>query len=121
MSLSCENPRPWASDGALATAIYVLLGGGYFTGISALIGVIIAHVKLGDETNPVLRSHYQFQVRTFWIGLLYMALGFLLCFVFVGLLVFAWWLVWSMVRIVKGAIAISEGKPIANPQSWLFG
>jgi uncharacterized membrane protein len=29
--------------------------------------------------------------------------------------------VWSMVRIVKGIILVSEHRPIANPQSWLFG
>ena len=68
-------PRPIVSDVALAMSVYVLYGIGYFTGISALIGVVIAHVKV-DDADPVLRSHYQFQIRTFWIGFLYITIGF---------------------------------------------
>ena len=74
MALPCETQRPIASDNTLAIVVYLLYGVGYFTGISALIGVIIAHVK-ADETDPVLWSHYQFQVRTFWVGLLYLVIG----------------------------------------------
>ena len=120
MTLQCEIQRPIAADKILAVAVYLLYGVGYFTGISALIGVIIAHVKVGDA-DPVMRSHYQFQIRTFWIGLLYLVIGFLLCVILIGFLVLAWWFVWSMIRIVTGVIWASENKPIANPQSWLFG
>ena len=120
MTLSCETPRPMVSDNILAVTVYVLYGVGYFTGISALIGVIIAHVKV-DDTDPVLRSHYQFQIRTFWIGLLYLAIGFPLCMVLIGFPLLVWWLVWSLIRIIKGIIALNECKPIANPRSWLFG
>jgi uncharacterized membrane protein len=37
-----------------------------------------------DDTDPVLRSHYQFQIRTFWFGLLYLAIGIPLCMVVIG-------------------------------------
>ena len=120
MTLQCEFQRPLAADKILAVAVYVLYCVGYFTGISALIGVIIAHVKV-DDADPVMRSHYQFQIRTFWIGLLYLVIGFLLCVILIGFLLLAWWFVWSMVRIVKGIILVSEHRPITNPQSWLFG
>src|ERR1039458_841677 len=73
-TLPSETQRPIVSDNARALIVYVLYCVGYFTMISALIGVIIAHVKVHD-TDPVLRSHYQFQIRTFWIGLLYLAIG----------------------------------------------
>lgn len=112
--------RPLAADRILAVAIYLLYCVGYFTGVSALIGVIIAHVKV-DDADPVMRSHFQFQIRTFWIGLLYMVIGVLLCVLLIGFLVLAWWFVWSLVRIVKGILLASENRPIANPQSWLFG
>jgi uncharacterized membrane protein len=112
--------RPIVSDSGLAVIVYVLYCLGYFTGISALIGVIIAHAKV-DDTDPVLRSHYQFQIRTFWIGLLYLAIGFLLSIVLIGIPILIWWFVWSLIRIVKGFIRINEHKPIADPTSWLFG
>jgi uncharacterized membrane protein len=120
MTLSCETQRPIVSDNILAVVVYLLYFVGYFTGISVLIGVVIAHVKI-DDTDPVLRSHYQFQIRTFWIGLLYLAIGFPLCMVLIGFPVLVWWLVWSLIRLVKGIMALNEYKPIANPRSWLFG
>jgi uncharacterized membrane protein len=120
MMLPSETERPIVSDNALALIVYVLYGAGFFTAISALVGVIIAHVQVHDA-DPVLRSHYQFQIRTFWIGLLYLAIGFLLCIVLVGFLILVWWLVWTLIRIVKGVISLNEHKPIANPRSWLFG
>jgi uncharacterized membrane protein len=120
MTLSSETQRPIVANNTLAIIVYVLYCVGYFTVISALIGVIIAHVKVND-TDPVLRSHYQFQIRTFWIGLLYMAIGIPLSMVLIGIPVLAWWLLWSLIRIIKGIISVNECKPIANPKSWLFG
>jgi len=114
------TPRPIVSDTEIALAIYVLYAVGYFTGISALIGVVIAHVKVADP-DPVLHTHYQFQIRTFWIGLMYLAIGFPLCLVVIGFPILLWWFVWSLIRIVKGMIAVNEYRPIANPKSWLFG
>jgi len=113
-------PRPIVSDDTLAIIVYVLYCVGYFTGISALIGVVIAHVKV-DEADPMLRSHYQFQIRTFWIGALYITIGFALSIVLIGIPILIWWFVWSVIRITKGFIAINEHRPIANPRSWLFG
>jgi uncharacterized membrane protein len=120
MTLSCETQRPAVSDETLAVVVYLLYCAGYFTGISALIGVIIAHLKV-HGSDPVLQSHYRFQIRTFWIGLLYLAIGLPLCLFLIGLPILGWWLIWSLIRIVKGFILVSESKPIGNPRSWLFG
>ena len=120
MTLPSESQRPVVSDTTLALIVYVLFCVGYFTGISALIGVIIAHVKM-DDADPVLRSHYQFQIRTFWIGLLYLVIGIPLCMVMIGIPILAWWFLWSLIRIIKGIVALNERRPIANPRSWLFG
>jgi uncharacterized membrane protein len=120
MAVPCETPRPIVSDNMLAVGVYVLYFAGYFTVISALMGVIIAYVKV-DDSDPVLRSHYQFQIRTFWIGLLYNLIGIPLCLVLIGFPLLGWWLVWSLIRIIKGIVLLNAGKPIANPKSWLFG
>ena len=120
MTLPSETQRPIISDSSVAIIVYILYCVGYFTAITALIGVIIAHAK-NDVTDPVLRSHYQFQIRTFWIGLLYLSIGFLLSIVLIGIPFLIWWFFWSLIRIVKGIIRINEYKPIARPTSWLFG
>jgi uncharacterized membrane protein len=104
----------------LALIVYILYFVSYFTGITALIGVIIAHAQLASA-DALLNSHYRFQIRTFWIGLLYLAIGIVLTSAVVGIAVLFWWFVWSLIRNVKGVLALNEHKPIANPNSWMFG
>lgn len=108
------------SSRQLALIVYILYFVAYFTGITALVGVIIAHIQVGSA-DPMLSTHYRFQIRTFWIGLLYVVIGTILTFAVVGIVVLFWWFVWSLVRNIKGVLALNEGKPIANPDSWLFG
>ena len=75
-----------------------------------------------DDADPVAQSHFRFQIRTFWIGVLYNAIGWALFPVMlIGLPILGWWFVWSLVRIVQGGLLAVENKPIANPTSWLFG
>ena len=120
MSISAEVPRPLVSDTLTVNLVYLLYLAGYFTGITAIIGIVLAYVKIGDA-EPLERSHYQFQIRTFWIGLLYLTVGFALSIVLVGFAILFWWFIWSAVRIIKGGVAFNDGLPIANPKSWLFG
>jgi len=122
MSVTGPNQsRPaTVSNTTLALAVYILYFVAYFTGITALIGVIIAHLQVGTA-DPMLQSHYRFQIRTFWIGLLYLIGGMILMLVLVGWLVWLWWFIWSLVRNVKGVLALNENRPIDNPGSWLFG
>jgi uncharacterized membrane protein len=48
-------------------------------------------------------------------------IGIPLCLVLVGFPILAWWFIWSLIRIVKGVLLVTEHKPITNPRSWLFG
>lgn len=113
--------QPMVSNTQLALAVYILYFASYVVGITALVGVIIAHVQIGTTADPMLRSHYQWQIRTFWIGILYFVIGVVLCLVVIGILVLLFWFIWTLVRNVKGMLALNETKPIANPTSWLFG
>jgi uncharacterized membrane protein len=117
-------PQPLFSNKGLAVIVYVLYLIIPFTGLlSGVIGVIIAHVQYGSG-DPVLDSHYQFQIRTFWVSVLYVAVATILFFTFVGIVlaipVFIWWLIWALVRNIKGLLLLNEGRPIPNPSSWLF-
>ena len=92
----------------------------YAVGITSVIGVIIAHIQVGSA-DPLLASHYRFQIRTFWVGLIYLVIGGILVWVLIGFLVLAWWFIWSLVRNIKGLLALDENRPIGDPTSWLFG
>jgi uncharacterized membrane protein len=118
--MSQSPPQVAVSNTGLAFIVYLLYFAGYFTGITKIIGVIIAHVQVGSA-DPVAQSHFRFQIRTFWIGLLYIVVGVVLLFVAVGVIVLLWWLVWSLVRNIKGILALNENRPIAHPESWMFG
>ena len=102
----------------LAFAVYVLYLLGYITGITAIIGVVIAYIQ-ADSANAPVKSHYTFQIRTFVIGLIYFLVGLLLLYLAVGALIILWALVWSLVRNVKGLLALNRNDPIANPKSWM--
>lgn len=127
MSMTPPSPppqiqtQPAVSNTQLALVVYILYFTSYVIGITAIVGVVIAHVQIGSTTDPMLRSHYQWQIRTFWIGILYFVFGVVLCFVLIGILVLLFWFIWTLVRTVKGVLALNENRPIANPTSWLFG
>jgi len=114
------GPQPLVSNPQLALIVYILYLAAYVVGVTAVIGVIIAHIQVGTA-EPMLASHYRFQIRTFWIGVLYLMVGFVLVWVLIGFLVLLWWFIWSLVRNIKGILALNENRPIADPGSWMFG
>jgi uncharacterized membrane protein len=112
--------RPLVSSYGLVLAVYILYLVGFLTGITALVGVIIAYLQR-DKTDQIGRSHFQFQITTFWVGLLYLIVGAITAHFAIGALIIIWWFVWTIIRCVKGLLALNEGKPIAAPNSWWFG
>jgi uncharacterized membrane protein len=111
---------PIISDHGLALAVYVLYLLGFFTGLTAVIGAIIAYMQ-SDRADETVRTHFRFQVKTFLIGLLYVFIAAITFHVAIGGLVLLWWVVWTVIRCVKGLLALNADEPIAEPDSWLFG
>ena len=73
---------------AVAYALYLLA---FATGITAVIGVILAYANQASA-GPAMRSHNTFLIRTFWIGLawcilagLVLAVGIPLSFILIGI------------------------------------
>jgi len=54
-----------------------------------------------DDAPEWLRTHYQFQIRTFWIGALFIFIGGLLSLVIIGYFMLLFWLVWLIICCVK--------------------
>ncbi len=120
MTQTGPNSGPILNNSQLALVVYILYLAAYVVGITAVIGVIIAHVQVGTA-EPSVASHYRYQIRTFWVGLLYLVVGGILAYVLIGFIVLAWWFVWSLVRNIKGLLLLNNGQPIARPESWMFG
>lgn len=114
------NRPPMISDYGLALIVYILYLIGFLTGVSAVVGLIVAWMQI-ERADPVSRTHFRFQIRTFWIGLLFIAAGVVTLQIAVGALILVWWVVWTAIRCVKGLLLLNAGEPIAVPESWLFG
>lgn len=100
--------------------VYALYLAGLVTAnITLLIGVIIAYVYRNDAA-PWLQLHYRYLIRTFWIGLLYASIAFVLSIIMIGTLLWPLLAVWLGVRCILGWVEVRKGQPPARPASWLW-
>jgi uncharacterized membrane protein len=101
-----------ASLKTLTMVVYVLQVLSVFVGITAIVGVIINYVKREDAAGTLYESHFDWQIRTFWWGLLWGVVGVATIWLLVGFFVlFAAW-VWAIYRVIKGWLKLNEGKPV---------
>jgi uncharacterized membrane protein len=96
----------------LTTIIYALYAVAFVNGITAIIAIIINHVKKDDMAGTFLESHFRWQIRTFWFGLLWGVLGSIALLVLVGWLVLVANGIWIIYRIVKGWLRLNDNKPM---------
>jgi uncharacterized membrane protein len=92
--------------------------GAFLTGWPSIIAVIVNYVKRSEVRGSWLDSHFRWQIRTFWFGLLWV----MLCAVFVvatlgiGLLIA--WLplalvgIWFVYRILRGWLRLIDRQPM---------
>jgi len=92
--------------------------GAFLTGWPSIIAVILNYVKRGEARGSWLESHFRWQIRTFWFGLLWVVLcgTFVVMTLGIGLLLV--WLplgivaIWFIYRIVRGWMALSDRRPM---------
>ncbi len=94
----------------ITSAIYALQALSFFFGITCLIAIIINYVKRDDVRGTWLESHFRWQMRTFWFGILWGIIGGLLCFVMVGFVILGIEFIWLLYRIIKGWLNLVDGK-----------
>lgn len=97
-----------------AIIVYVLYGVGIFIPFAALAGLIYAYVERGKD--PALDSHLTLLIKTFWIGLAAMIVGFILAFVLVGFAVWLIWLIWLVVRLITGIQLAQADQPVRGSE-----
>ena len=117
------QPQPLISGnlfGNIPQLVYLLYLVGFVIHPALLVGLVLAFVNR-DGASPLERSHYDFQISTFWRGLIIAIVGIVLIFVFVGWLVLLFWAVWTIVRCIKGLNNLSRGLPMAADIGWKFG
>ena len=111
--------RGSAPDTTIPIVVYVLHLAGMVTGgLTSLVGVVIAYVYRGKGPEW-LDQHYRYQVRTFWIGLLYFCLSGVLMFVLIGFVLWLVAVVWLVIRCVEGFKGLQEKRSPDNLETWL--
>ena len=63
---------------------------------------------------------YRYQIRTFWIGLLYAFVAALLSLIGIGLILMLGLAIWLIVRCVKGFKGLQEKRAPNNIDTWLW-
>ena len=94
----------------ITSVVYALQAASFFIGLTFIAAVIVNYIKQTEVEGTWLESHFRWQIRTFWFSLLWSIIGFVLVFVLVGYLVLLADAIWVIYRIIKGWMALSEGK-----------
>jgi uncharacterized membrane protein len=119
------TPTPTPNEGAFdrnatnVNLIYYFYLASVVLGLTAIIGLIMAYINRGSG-GDWLDTHYTYQIRTFWIGLLYGAVGVVLTMVLVGIAVLLFVLIWWIVRCIKGLKLVGARQPVPDPVAWLW-
>ena len=94
--------------------------GAFVFGMPSIVAVIINYLKRGEATGSFLESHFRWQIRTFWFGLLWCLLGGFLFVTVIGIplaiVVFIAAGLWVIYRIVRGWLELRDRRPMyTNP------
>ncbi|MDI5891182.1 DUF4870 family protein [Halomonas rhizosphaerae] len=126
------NPDKAVRGRGAAIVVYMLFLGSVLAVVTAPVGVLIAHLKRRGA-EPWVQSHLQFQIRTFWLGMLggglFVATWHLLGLVgapavapwALGYVYFTACLIWMVARCGVGISRLTSNQPVTNPRSLAFG
>ncbi len=106
------TPENEESAKTLTTVIYALYAASYFVGVTAIVAIVMNYVKKDDVAGTFLESHFRWQIRTFWFGVLWGVLGTITMVFIVGWFVLVANGIWVIYRIVKGWLRLNDGKPM---------
>lgn len=113
-------PPRLQDDKTLPGVVYALhIAGAVTGGLTCVIGVIIAYISRKDAPEW-LASHYEFQIRTFWLALLFSVVSIILTPVGIGVVALVATGVWLVVRGVVGLSTLLKGQPYPTPKNWML-
>jgi uncharacterized membrane protein len=92
--------------------------GAFLIGWPSIIAVVLNYIKRSDVAGTWLESHFRWQIRTFWYGLLWVCLCGLFVFMTLGIGLLIVWLplgivsIWFIYRIARGWMALNNRQPM---------
>ena len=92
-----KTEQQLASLRQLTLITYVLYALAWMNGITGIVAVLINYIKREEAAGTLYESHFTWQIRTFWWGLLWAVVGVCTVWLLVGFVVLAVnsiWLIW---------------------------
>jgi uncharacterized membrane protein len=92
--------------------------GAFLLGWPSLLAVILNYVKRSEARETWLESHFRWQIRTFWYGLLWVSLCILFIVFTLGIGILVAWIplgvvgLWFIYRIARGWLALVDRRPM---------
>ena len=92
--------------------------GAFLIGWPSIIAVILNYVKRDEARGTWVESHFRWQIRTFWFGLLWVMICAFFVIMTLGIGIVIAWLplgfitIWFIYRIVRGWIALNARRPM---------
>ena len=113
-------PPALQDDKTMPLVVYVLYLVALLTvGATAVVGVILAYVSKAAAPEWML-SHYVFQIRTFWLSLLFSIIGAILLPIGIGFVILPAVGVWVAVRCILGLSRLTKGQAYPTPRNWMI-
>jgi len=107
---------------ALSLVIGIVSAAAIFTsfliGVPSIIAVIMNYMKRGEVGGTWLESHFRWQIRTFWSGVIWVAVCSLFVVLTLGIVLFFVCLplgilgLWFIYRIARGWMALRDRRPM---------
>lgn len=93
------------------TIVYVCYLLSFAMGISLIIGGVFAYIKK-DSAPEWIKSHYRYQIRTFWNVLIGSIIGLLTLIIGIGAIIICIVYIWLLFRIITGWVKLNNGEVV---------
>ncbi len=114
-----DPPDPPADDAAalesartLTLIVYGLQAAALVVGITFIAAAVVNYINRDSVRGTWLESHFRWQLRTFWFGLLWVFTGLVLSLVLIGYAVLLANMCWILYRVVFGWVRLTAGRPM---------
>ena len=99
------------------------IAGRFLFGLPSIIAVIMNYARRAEAHGTWLETHFDWQIRTFWLALLWIAItllvGGLLTLIVIGIfIVIAGFCIvglWVAYRVIRGWMALRERRAVPHP------
>jgi uncharacterized membrane protein len=108
----------WSAIIGITSTAFIVTA--FLAGWPSIIAVILNYVKRGEAAGTFLESHFSWQMRTFWLALMWAAIGLLAFVSLIGIpIALVIWVgtgLWVLYRIARGWVALFDRRTLPTTE-----